>query len=320
MMLTPSVRRKLKGKSFTVIGANSYIARHIVSTLKALECKCFLYDLQQNSIDHHEHYASVDIREPASVEKINFRSDYTFVFSGLTGTTAGFEKYADFIDVNEKGLLNILSAMRKTKSKSRIIFPSTRLVYKGKKNIPVREDGELAFKTIYSLNKFFCENILHIYHNCFGMTYSIFRICVPYGNKIDGKTSYGTLGHFLSQAAEKKDIVIFGSGLQKRSFIHIEDLINILLSAILSGKSRNRILNIGGPDTLSISNVAKAIARIYGVRVIHSPWPPLSLETESGDTIFDSSAIEQMTRYSYGYRFRDWVKEQKRILEEYSGK
>lgn len=86
--------------------------------------------------------------------------------------------------------------MKESGSTARIVFPSTRLVYKGQQNVLLKEDAEKAPNTIYALNKLACEYMLAMYQKAFGIHYTIFRICVPYGSLIKSGTSYGTLGFF----------------------------------------------------------------------------------------------------------------------------
>ena len=86
--------------------------------------------------------------------------------------------------------------MRKAKSTAKIVFPSTRLVYKGKDE-PLLENDTKEFKTIYSINKYACEQYLKMYSDVFDIRYCIFRICVPYGSLLDGVSSYGTAEFFI---------------------------------------------------------------------------------------------------------------------------
>ena len=42
--------------------------------------------------------------------------------------------------------------------------------------------------------------------------FTIFRICVPYGNLIDELYSYGTIGFFINRAMKGQNITIYGDG------------------------------------------------------------------------------------------------------------
>jgi UDP-glucose 4-epimerase len=290
-----------------IIGSNGYLGRHIAKYCDANGYELRLYDIQESSTDGRTGYSKIDLQDKNCFDQIDLSCDLIFFFSGITGTAAGFKNYSDFIDVNEKGLLALLEKMRADKSPARIIFPSTRLVYKGRKDVALDEEAEKELKTIYAINKFSCEAMLKMYNNCFGLDYSIFRICVPYGNELDDNYSYGTIGSFLSRASKGENIQLYGDGLQKRSFIHVSDLAAMILESAGKPGFKNGTFNLGGPDTYSIREVAEMIASQFNVKVVFVPWPELDLALESGDTIFDSSKLEKLLAHKYRFRFSSWI-------------
>lgn len=298
----------VSGKKISILGANSYIGAHLTKYLFDLNCELFLYDQSINPIFPETNYLQFDITNPDEINKIELDVDIIFLFSGITGTSIGFEKYKDFIQVNEIGLLNLLTTMKKKGSNARIIYPSSRLIYKGIKDKKLNENSEKDLKTIYALNKFSCEEYLRIYHHCFDINYTVLRICIPYGQTIQNIISYGTINHFLSKALKGEDIVIYGDGLQKRTFIHINDLCKVLLFAGSNPLTINDTFNVGGNDILNILEVAQHIAKAFHVGIKHTEWDGLSAKIESSDTIFDSNKLDKIIKYSYQYKFTDWIK------------
>ena len=289
-----------------IFGSNGYLARNLASVLLKENFSLQLSDIQDTSFDNHSFYKKIDITDNHQLSTLDFNVDYVFIFSGLTGTTIGFEKYKEFISVNEIGTTNILNQIRITQSKARVIFPSSRLVYKGIKDTPLKEESEKESKTVYALNKLYGENILNIYSNVFGIDYTIFRICVPYGNLIDSNYSYGTVGNFLKVAQAGENLKIYGDGASKRTFSHISDITGIISKTIKHNDSINEIYNIGG-DTYSIKDAATLIAEKYNTGIEYIPWPQKDLKIESGDTIFNSDKVDKLLDYKYQYDFKDWI-------------
>ncbi len=171
----------------SIVGSNGYIERNLFYHLDQRDDieQIALYDCLDESVDKNEKYFKVNLPDRDDVKKIDFDCDIIFFMAGKTGTFSGFNNYSDFISVNEFGLLNFIDEYRIQGSKAKIIFPSTRLVYKGS-DIPVSEDSPIELKTIYAVNKFACENYLKQYSQIFGIKYCVFRICVPYGTRIWG--------------------------------------------------------------------------------------------------------------------------------------
>ncbi len=294
-------------KTAIVFGANGYIARNLVPVLLKENFVLNLFDLQNNSYDSWHSYSQLDITSKKDIEAIDFDVDFIFLFSALTGTKIGFDKYEDFIRTNEIGMLNIINKIKNSKSKARIIFPSTRLIYKGIKNTPLTEESLQEVKTIYAANKVFCEKIIQLYNELYNINYTIFRICVPYNNLIDSNYSYGTIGSFIAKASKGENITLYGNGNQKRTFTNIIDIINIMYESINNPNTINNIYNIGG-ETYSLKDVAELISKLYKVKVEYIDWPKIDLLIESGDTIFDSKKIDTLLEYKTYSRLEDWLK------------
>jgi len=290
-----------------VFGANGYLGRHLVARLTALGHDVVSVGVEPESIDGVAKYTSLDCTNLSAIEALDFTSDYIFVFAGMTGTHVGFDQYETFLKLNDIILLNILTAARKTQNAGRIIFPSTRLVYKGLKNTPLLETAEKEAKTIYAQNKLSCEAYLEMYAQNFGVDYTTFRICVPYGNAFDAQYSYGTIGFFLKMAMAGKNISLYGDGSLKRTFSHVSDLVELMLLTLENNASVNETYNLGSNDNLSLLDAATIIARKFDVGIDFVDWPEKALILESGDTIFDDKKIINLTQYSYQKSFQNWV-------------
>ncbi len=292
-------------KRVLLIGANGYIGRHIAYFLEQADIKFVPAGKRPTSIDGYKNYVQVDITNPDSLRQLDFDIDCVFMFSGLTGTKNDEVSKKLYTLVNEQGLKNVLDCCKDTKP--RVVFPSSRLVYKGQKNVFLKEDTDNEAKTIYAQNKINCEQLLKDYQGEFGIDYTVFRICVPYGNLIDSNYSYGTLGFFLNRATNNQSITLYGTGEQKRTFTHISDIVHLIFEILSFSESKNNIYNIGSYDAKSLLEVANLVADKYGVNVEHIDWPEDALKIESGDTIFNDEKIMTLTSYKYQYKIKDWI-------------
>ena len=276
-------------KRVSLIGSNGYIGKHLLYKLQQKGCVVNSYDIKS---DKQSECVCVDITKSDSILKIDLDVDYIFMFAGLTGTYAGFDAYETYISANELALLNILDAIRKSEFRPKVIFPSTRLVYKGCDKA-LKEEDEKESKTIYAANKLACEGYLKAYHDSFDIPYTIFRICLPYGNLLSSDYSFGTVGFFIKQAKAGKDITLYGGGSIKRTFTHMEDLCYQLIEGGFRPESNGEIYNVGG-ETLSLHDAAEIIANKFGRNVVSVPWPERDLRIESDHTYFDDSKIQAL--------------------------
>lgn len=293
-------------KKVAILGANGYIARNLIYVLKRdhPDWELQLYGRKPQS--EEPNYIAVDMTDVESVRKIDFSCDIIFMLVGRTGSANGFDEYDSFINTNERALLNLLSEYRRQKSKARILYPSTRLVYKGKAG-PQKEDAEKEFKTVYAINKYACEQYLKQFHRVYDVQYTILRICIPYGTMIPDASSYGTAEFMLAKATKGENISLYGDGSGRRTLTYMDDLCITMIEAAISEKCANEVFNVGGED-YSLKEMAELIAKKYSVGVDYVPWPDVALKIESGDTVFDSRKLDEAIGSFVKSKFADWVK------------
>lgn len=291
-----------------VLGANGYLGRHICWVLKKENYQVIGCGTT-NSPNHSyvDSYTQLDITNIEDLRALDLNVDFIFNFAGKAGTLAGFENPSTFIQTNEVGLLNLLTLMKDSRSNAKLVFPSTRLVYKGQQGIRLKEASQKEALTIYASNKLSCEDYLAMYHNVFGIKYTTFRVCVPYGNVIGSTYSYGTIGFFLDQAKNGKNITLYGDGGQKRTFTHVQDIAEVIVKISQISKSNGKTINIGSPDNLSLCQAATLVAEKYGVGISYSDWPEKALKVESGDTVFDDKVLQKIYPYQYRFLLASWL-------------
>lgn len=289
-----------------IIGANGYLGKHLLHYLSAEpNSETIGFGLAASPYFTNCEYHSLDVTRRGAFSGLDLNFDAIYFFAGLTGTVDSLNSYERYVDVNEKGLLNLLDEMRAQGSRAKVIYPSTRLVYKGIENTPLPENSEKEFRTIYASSKYNGELYLAMHRNYYGLDYTIFRICVPYGNLFDSSFSYGTTGFFIRQASQGKDISLYGDGKLKRTFSYVEDICRQIVRAGQTANSAGQTYNVAG-QTLSLTEVAEIVANRYGVGIRYVDWPELALKSESGDTIFDSTKIENLLGKATTITLEQW--------------
>lgn len=290
----------------TIIGANGYIARNMLAVNSmAHYAETVPCGHSPAHVDGAAGYRMVDMAQQADVEQAIDGCDVIFFFAGKTGTVQGFDEPDEFLDTNERLLLHLLSTYRAVVSKAKIVFPSTRLVYKGSER-PLREDAPKEFLTPYAMHKYACEQYLEMYGRQYGVRYCVMRICVPYGTLVRPVSSYGTLDFFLRQARETGQIGIYGEGSYRRTVTYIGDLCHILWQAGLNDQCIDDIYNVGGED-MSIRELAEHVARATGADVIEKPWPEEARKVESGSTVFNADKLNGLLHYQPEMTVERWI-------------
>ncbi len=253
-------------------------------------------------------YVKANLSVEQDVSALPLQSaDAIFMMAGQTGTSQGFSAYENYVTSNEIALLHLLSVHQKQHARARIVFPSSRLVYKGQRQMFLKEESEKEAKTVYAANKIACENYLAAWANAYDTPYTILRICVPYGQLIPGDYSYGTLGFMLRQATENGVINLYGDGSSARTFSHVEDICRVMGAIAVEEKTNRETYNLGSNDNLTLLELANAISNKFNAKVKLNDWPPLDKAIESGDTIFDDKKLQNVLSYSYIGNLIDYI-------------
>lgn len=295
----------LPPRRFAVLGSNGYLGRHLAMHLLAQGHQVAGYDRHPSNLVPGLSYHPFDTTDAAQWDQIETQVDALFFFSGLTGTREGFDHYESYLDANERSLLHLLNRLRQTGSRPRVVFPSSRLVYRGRPE-PLPEDAPQESKTVYSANKRAGEALLQAYRAAFGIPFTIYRICVPYGHTLRGAYSFGTIGAFIRMAREHGVIPLYGGGSPRRTFTHVQDVCTQIADTALLPETEAQTFNVAG-EAFSLAEVAKWIAHRLGARVRAVPWPEAEQAIESGDTVFDDSRIRSLLADPLRIRLQEWV-------------
>ena len=227
-----------------------------------------------------------------------------YFFSGLSGPERSFKEAFAYNEINEVGLLNLCRKLAPHgKDAPKIIFPSSRLVYRG--GMRVSEDSPLEARSVYAANKIACENILSAYHHRYGIQYAALRICVPYGNMVGTAYSYGTIGFFLKCIKENRPVTVYGDGSNRKTYTFISDLC-VIADRISAREVASGVYNVGGYD-YSLMEVAMILSARFGGSVKKVPWPDAALRVEMGDISLDSTKLDRAIRFDRYERFEDVV-------------
>lgn len=275
-----------------IFGSNGYLGSNISKQFSfSKNIEVFNFDIHAKSKYELNNYQRIDITKKADFTKITQNLDFIFLFSAITGSLQSFDNSENMFRVNILGLINVLDFIKG--KNTTLVFPSTRLVYKGKEDLYIDEDSEKYPLTPYAISKFSGEQLIMSYSRLFKIKYYIFRISVPYGNLIKSDYSYGTIGIMINQIINENKITLFGDGTQKRTFTNLIDIFDIFENTLLKKIKSNNIYNIGG-ESLSLKEVANLFEKKFNIPVFHKSWPESYNLIESGSTSFLSQKIDNL--------------------------
>ena len=161
------------------------------------------------------------------------------------------------------GVINMLGLAKKNNAK--ILQASTSEVYGNPKVHPQPEQyngdvNPIGPRSCYDEGKRCSETLFFEYKREHNLDIRIIRIFNTYGPNMavnDGRV----VSNFINQSISKNNITIYGEGLQTRSFMYIDDLIDAMV-LIMGSQDLSYPINVGNPSEITIIDLANKILDI----------------------------------------------------------
>ena len=239
-----------------------------------------------------------DVRDRLAMESAVRGQDVIFNLAGRSGAVRSMEEPWDDLDVNGRGMLTLVEAVRTASPQAHIVFAGSRLEYGRVGSDPVPETHETDPLCLYAVHKLMAEQYLRLYERLYGISYAVVRITNPYGpGQPRSRTAYGVVNRLIHLALAGEPLPIYGDGRQRRDYIYIDDVVQALLTLGARGRDvvgGHHLYNIGTGVGTAIADMAEAITAAAGSgRVQFVPWPALAEQIETGDFVADISRIRE---------------------------
>ena len=177
-----------------------------------------------------------------------------------------------FLDVNVTGTLNVLEAVRGTGA--RLIYSSSCEAYGYLGGAPLTEETPLQPHSPYAASKAAADRMCFAYHKSFDIDVTIIRASNVYGLRQKAGVGGAVIPIFASLAAQGEPLRLFGSGEQRREYLHVSDLVNAYDLVLGRDDLAGKTLNVGSGETPSIKEIAEFISERMGVPVVNEPPRP----------------------------------------------
>ena len=162
-----------------------------------------------------------------------------------------------------QGSMNLLGLAKRTGAK--ILQASTSEIYGDPKINPQVEEywgnvNPIGPRSCYDEGKRAAETLFFDYHRQHNLDIRVARIFNTFGPRMsfnDGRV----VSNFIYQALHDKDITIYGTGEQTRSFCYVDDLVDGLMK-LFNQDSVYQPINLGNPEPISMKQLAQEIIEL----------------------------------------------------------
>lgn len=157
---------------------------------------------------------------------------------------------------------NILEQLRINNIKQ-FIFASTSAIFgEVGDNIIDESFGPILPISHYGAGKLASEAFI----SSFAYNYDIESLIVRFPNVIGEYSTHGVIYDFINKLKiNPSELVVLGDGKQEKSYLYVKDLINAIQYAWNSKTGKVDIFNIGGIDTINVSEIANIVVQNIGL-------------------------------------------------------
>ncbi len=275
-----------------------------------------------------------DIRDQDRLGRVVDDAGVVFHMAAQVAVTTSLADPALDFEVNLRGTLNVLEAVRRQPAPPPVIFASTNKVYGNLADIPLSRNGEaylpadpdlrahgigeerpLSFYTPYGCSKGAADQYVLDYARGYGVPAAVLRMSCIYGPRQLGTEDQGWLAHFLYCVRAGRPISIFGDGRQVRDVLYVDDAVDAYVGAWERiGEVSGQAFNLGGgpANAVTLLQVLREIGQIAGrsPELHFADWRPGDQRYFVADTraVTQALALRPALPWTEGLRrLSDWI-------------
>ena len=251
---------------YFIVGGAGFIGSHFVDRLLGDGHQATVFDNFTSGRDWH-------LEPHAGDEKLKVVHGDVKELAALSEAMAGHEVVIHLasnpdiaraatepaIDFDEGTLLthHVVEAMRQT-STPQILYASGSGVYGDIGETEADEDfGPLEPISTYGASKLAGESLIGSYCHMFDLRGCAFR----FGNVVGARQTHGVGFDFVRRLLEDpRRLPILGDGSQSKSYIHVSDVIDAVLTAAAKTEQPYRAYNVATGDYITVTEIAELAA------------------------------------------------------------
>ena len=264
-------------KKMLICGATGFIGRNMLeyfSQKDEYEVSAVAFrtspPLNQDKYPNVEWFYT-DLNDRWDVKHITKDTDILLQFAATT-SGAGDIVSKPYIHVTDNAIMNsLLLRSAYENGVEHFIFPSCTVMYQSSEKALREEDfdagNELNSKYFGVGNtKVYLEKMCEFYSRLGKAKHTVIRHSNVYGpyDKYDYEKSH-VFGATVRKVMDASgDVIVWGSGEEKRDLIHVQDLVRFVESAILHQESDYGLYNVGLGEAIAVKDLVQKIVRISG--------------------------------------------------------
>ncbi|WP_299097511.1 SDR family oxidoreductase [uncultured Winogradskyella sp.] len=304
--------------SFLVTGGAGFIGSNIVEYLLKYGAKKvrvldnFSNGYRENLIEFMDNPSfellEGDIRDLETCKRAMVGIDYVTHQAALGSVPRSINDPATSNEVNISGFLNMLIALKESKTVKRMMYAASSSTYGDSKSLPKIEDKIGKPLSPYAVTKYVNE----LYADVFGKTYGTDVIGLRYFNVFGPKQSpngayAAVIPLFMQALKDNKPSKINGDGEQTRDFTFVDNAVQANIRGFFAPKeAANEVFNVACGERITVNYLWDSLksAADSSLDAVYGP----TRQGDVRDSLADISKAEKLLGYKPQYTVKEGLK------------
>lgn len=233
-----------------------------------------------------------DVRDQEKLRESLAEVDVVFHYAAQVSHVFSLEDPLLDVEINCKGTLNLLEAMRKQTKTAKLVYIGTRGQYGQQVYSPVDETHPEYPLDIYGVDKSSAEKYCFVYSRVHGMRVSSLRFTNTYGPRHQMKhPGYGILNWFIRKALLDETIEVW-DGKQRRDYLFVDDASSAALLAAERREADGEVFVVSTSKSVSLLDAVKIVVDKAGSGdYVIKEYPEARKALEVGDVELSNRKI-----------------------------
>lgn len=261
-----------------------------------------------------------DLRDVDVLPRLVRRQEVIFSLAAQVSQIASMQDPLNDQAINCRAQLALLETCRLHCADAKIVFASTRQLYGRPRSLPVDESHPVVPVDVNGVSKRAAEMYYELYHDVHRMRTIALRLTNTYGPRMNLRGSgLGFVNVLLKHALLNARIDVFGTGLQRRDFNYVDDVVEAFLLAGQHDQLNGQACNLGHSEHHTLLEVVRLLQRHTDVELRRVPFPADYAAIEMGSYFSDFSRFQGATGWTPRWSLADGLEATWRFPESGAG-
>jgi len=297
-----------------IIGGAGFVGHYLIEYLAQAGRNVYATHLPNELTNKKATSFELDILDYDACKQLllHISPDEIYHLAAQSSAAVSWKMPALTVDVNIKGTVNILEAIRHLEHKPRILLVGSGEEYGivTSDNLPIKEELIAAPTSVYAATKATQTMLGKLYANAYGLDIIMTRSFNHIG---PGQLPTFVVSSFCKQIAEIEKglcppVIKVGNLSAKRDFTDVRDVVEAYLLLLEKGNA-GEIYNVGSGNAISIQNILDELLSLATVKIKVENDPERMRPSDVPIVFADIAKLKQATGWQAKYAINDTLKD-----------